>query len=91
VALNTVVDKNGRERQIVRGNMPFGAVGIGDVGTYGYSSSPYVTEQMLKSIFLGRGAAAYDRILDSSTAGTGGLFFVPCADLLADPPATAVG
>jgi len=89
VALNTVVDHNGRERQIVRDNMPFGTVGTGDFGTYfiGYSSSPDVTEQMLSNMFLGRGAAAYDRILDFSTAVTGNLFFVPSADLLADPPA----
>jgi putative iron-dependent peroxidase len=93
VALNTVVDQNGRQRQIVRDNMPFGTVGKGDFGTYfiGYSSSPDVTEQMLDNMFLGRGEAAYDRILDFSTAVTGGLFFVPSADLLADPPAAASG
>ncbi|MGZ4556449.1 MAG: Dyp-type peroxidase [Mycobacteriaceae bacterium] len=93
VALNTVVDQNGRQRQIVRDNMPFGTVGKGDFGTYfiGYSSSPDITEQMLDNMFLGRGEAAYDRILDFSTAVTGGLFFVPSADLLADPPAAASG
>ena len=93
VALNTVVDDNGRQRQIVRDNMPFGTVGLGDFGTYfiGYSSSPGVTEQMLDNMFLGRGSAAYDRILDFSTAVTGSLFFVPSADMLADPPAAAGG
>lgn len=91
VALNTVVDQFGQQQQIVRDNMPFGTVGIGDFGTYfiGYSSSPDVTEQMLDNMFLGRGEAAYDRILDFSTAVTGGLFFVPSADLLADPPPAA--
>ena len=33
VALNTIVDKNGEERQIVRLNMPFGRVGAGEFGT----------------------------------------------------------
>jgi porphyrinogen peroxidase len=93
VALNTVVDQNGRQQQIVRVNMPFGTVGMGDFGTYfiGYSSSPDVTEQMLDNMFLGRGEAAHDRILDFSTAVTGGLFFVPSADLLNDPPAAVSG
>ena len=91
VALNTVLDGKGRERQIVRENMPFGNIGRGEFGTYfiGYSSSPEVTEQMLTNMFLGRPPAAYDRILDFSTAVTGGLFFVPSADMLDDPPAAA--
>jgi len=93
VALNTVLDGKGRERQIVRENMPFGNIGRGEFGTYfiGYSSSPEVTEQMLTNMFLGRPPAAYDRILDFSTAVTGGLFFVPSADMLIDPPAAAGG
>jgi putative iron-dependent peroxidase len=91
VALNTVLDENGRQRQIVRENMPFGNIGSGEFGTYfiGYSSSPGVTEQMLTNMFLGRPPAAHDRILDFSTAVTGGLFFVPSADMLDDLPAAA--
>src|ERR1700678_3601248 len=34
VALNTVVDDNGEQRQIVRANMPFGRIGDGEFGTY---------------------------------------------------------
>jgi deferrochelatase/peroxidase EfeB len=33
VALNTMVDTNGEERQIVRLNMPSGRVGAGEFGT----------------------------------------------------------
>ena len=33
VALNTIVDEDGEERQIVRLNMPFGRVGAGEFGT----------------------------------------------------------
>ena len=49
VALNTIVDPDGEERQIVRDNMPFGTVGAGEFGTYfiGYAAHPDVTEQML--------------------------------------------
>jgi putative iron-dependent peroxidase len=44
VALNTIVDQNGTERQILRDNMPFGHVGSAEFGTYfiGYASSPAV-------------------------------------------------
>jgi porphyrinogen peroxidase len=88
VALNTIIDENGTQDQILRANMPFGSVGSGQFGTYfiGYASSPDVIEQMLANMFLGKPPASHDRILDFSTAITGGLFFVPSADFLDDPP-----
>jgi putative iron-dependent peroxidase len=92
VALNTITDPDGTERQIIRDNMPFGAVGRGEFGTYfiGYSATPAVTELMLEHMFLGDPPGNYDRILDFSTAVTGTLFFVPTADFLDDPPAGRV-
>ncbi len=91
VALNTIVDDSGKERQIVRFNMPFGRVSVGEFGTYfiGYARSPDVIEQMLTNMFVGKPPGSYDRILDFSTAVTGNLFFVPSADFLDDPPAPA--
>lgn len=88
VALTTIVDPDGTERQILRDNMPFGSFRTGEVGTYfiGYSSSPSVTELMLQRMFLGDPPGNYDRILDFSTPVTGTLFFVPTADFLDDPP-----
>jgi porphyrinogen peroxidase len=88
VALNTITDPDGTQRQIVRENMPFGAVGKGEYGTYfiGYSATPDVTEQMLRNMFLGDPPGNTDRILDFSTAVTGGLFYVPSADFLDDLP-----
>src|ERR1700712_2316964 len=84
VALNTIVDENGTEGQILRDNMPFGRVGTGEFGTYfiGYANSPSVTELMLQRMFIGWPVGNYDRILDFSTALTGALFFVPSADFL---------
>ncbi|MGW2014849.1 Dyp-type peroxidase [Streptomyces sp. NPDC001927] len=89
VALNTIVDEDGTERQILRENMPFGTIGRGEFGTYfiGYARTPEVTERMLRNMFLGDPPGRTDRILDFSTAVTGGLFFVPSADLLDDLPA----
>jgi porphyrinogen peroxidase len=88
VALNTIVDPDGTERQILRDNMPFGAVGRAEFGTYfiGYARTPTVVERMLERMFLGAPPARHDRVLDFSTAVTGSLFFVPSADLLDDPP-----
>ncbi|MCC9306491.1 Dyp-type peroxidase [Kitasatospora sp. RB6PN24] len=82
---------DGTEREILRANMPFGSYGDGEFGTYfiGYCRTPAVTEEMLRNMFLGHGTATHDRILDFSTAVTGGLFFVPSADLLDDPPPAA--
>ncbi|MEZ0068116.1 putative iron-dependent peroxidase [Streptacidiphilus sp. MAP12-20] len=84
VALNTIVGEDGRQRQIVRENMPFGTVGRGEFGTYfiGYARTPSVTERMLRNMFLGDPPGNTDRILDFSTAVTGCLFFVPSADFL---------
>jgi putative iron-dependent peroxidase len=88
VALNTVVDENGDEREILRDNMPFGHVGSAEYGTYfiGYAASPDIIELMLRNMFIGRPAGNTDRVLDFSTAVTGTLFFVPTADFLEDPP-----
>jgi porphyrinogen peroxidase len=88
VALTTITDPDGTERQIVRDNMPFGAPGRGEFGTYfiGYSSTPAVTELMLERMFVGDPPGNHDRILDFSTAVTGSLFFAPSADFLDDPP-----
>ncbi|MGJ7416420.1 Dyp-type peroxidase [Streptomyces cinereoruber] len=97
VALNTVTDENGDEQKIMRDNMPFGRVGSGEFGTYfiGYARTPAVTERMLRNMFLGDPPGNTDRILDFSRAVTGGLFFVPSADLLDDlsgaPDAAAPG
>jgi putative iron-dependent peroxidase len=89
VALNTIIDPDGTQRQILRENMPFGSLGDGEFGTYfiGYAATPAVTELMLQRMFLGDPPGNYDRILDFSTAVTGSLFFVPTAAFLDDPPA----
>jgi putative iron-dependent peroxidase len=94
VALTTIVDPDGTERQILRDNMPFGSAGRGEFGTYfiGYARTPEVTERMLERMFIGDPPGNHDRILDFSTAVTGTAFFVPTAaflDDLPDPPARA--
>jgi putative iron-dependent peroxidase len=84
VALNTIHGEDGEERQILRLNMPFGAVGAGEFGTYfiGYARTPDVTELMLQNMFVGKPPGNHDRILDFSTAVTGSLFFVPPVGIL---------
>jgi porphyrinogen peroxidase len=88
VAVNTITDPDGTQRQIVRENMVFGSAGRGEFGTYfiGYSATPSVTERMLQNMFIGSPPGNTDRILDFSTARTGTLFFVPTAAFLEDLP-----
>ena len=88
VALNTIEEPDGTERQILRANMPFGELGRGEFGTYyiAYAATPSVTELMLTHMFIGDPPGNTDRILDFSTAVTGSLFFVPSADFLDDLP-----
>ncbi|OQZ92985.1 peroxidase [Mycobacterium alsense] len=88
IALNIIEDDDGNELKIVRHNMPFGELGQREYGTYfiGYSRTPRVTERMLENMFLGDPPGNTDRILDFSTAVTGGLFFSPTVDFLDDPP-----
>ena len=88
VALNTIEEPDGTQRQILRANMPFGELGRGEFGTYyiAYAATPSVTELMLTHMFIGDPPGNTDRILDFSTAVTGSLFFVPPADFLDDLP-----
>lgn len=50
----------------------------------GYAKDPGVIEQMLRNMFIGVPEGNHDRILDFSTPMTGGLFFVPSEEFLAD-------
>ncbi len=83
-SLNTIVDADGTEHDILRDNMPFGRPGQGEFGTYfiGYASDLSVIERMIQNMFVGDPPGEYDRILDFSTAVTGTTFFVPSHDLL---------
>lgn len=80
----TVIEEDGKEIKILRDNMPFGRPGSGEFGTYfiGYARKPDPIELMLENMFIGRPPGNYDRLLDFSRAVTGGLFFVPSAELL---------
>jgi putative iron-dependent peroxidase len=82
--LNTIVDADGVEHDILRDNMPFGRPGAGEFGTYfiGYAADLSTIEKMLQRMFVGVPPGRHDRILDFSTAVTGSAYFVPSNDLL---------
>lgn len=84
IAVNDVSDPEGNDLEILRYNMVFGSFAEPQMGTYfvGYAKDPGITELMLENMFLGRPRGNYDRILDFSTAQTGGLFYVPPVQLL---------
>jgi putative iron-dependent peroxidase len=81
LALNVITGPDGEEQQIMRFNMPFGRVGAAEFGTYyiAYARTSALIEHMLSNMFIGDPPGNTDRILDFSTAVTGGLFFVPSA------------
>lgn len=81
--LATITDDAG-EHDILRDNMPFGAPGSGEFGTYfiGYARHLWVIEKMLQRMFIGEPAGMHDRLLDFSTPLTGSVFFAPSATLL---------
>ncbi|HEY4267978.1 MAG TPA: Dyp-type peroxidase [Galbitalea sp.] len=83
-SLNTIVDANGVEHDILRDNMPFGSPGSKEFGTYfiGYAGELATIEAMLRRMFVGEPAGTYDRILDFSTAVTGSTYFVPSIAVL---------
>jgi putative iron-dependent peroxidase len=82
--LNTIVDTEGVEHDILRDNMPFGRPGAGEFGTYfiGYAADLSTIEKMLERMFVGVPPGQHDRILDFSKAVTGSAYFVPSNDLL---------
>ena len=82
--LNTIVDAEGVEHDILRDNMPFGSPGAGEFGTYfiGYAADLATIEKMLERMFVGVPPGQHDRILDFSKAITGSTYFVPSNDLL---------
>lgn len=76
----------GDELKIVRDNMPFGNMSTNEMGTYfiAYASTFSTVQKMLNNMFIGSPEGNYDRILDFSTAKTGGLFFVPTFNMIDD-------
>ncbi|HMR48663.1 MAG TPA: Dyp-type peroxidase [Arachnia sp.] len=89
VALNDLPDADdGRAREILRSNMPFGELGTDEFGTYfiGYAGHPEDIELMLENMFIGFPPGNTDRILDFSRAVTGSMFYCPTVDFLEDQP-----
>jgi putative iron-dependent peroxidase len=66
--------------------MLFGKMFTNEMGTYliAYASTFSTVQKMLNNMFIGSPTGNYDRILDFSTAKTGGLFFVPTFNMIED-------
>jgi porphyrinogen peroxidase len=84
LAANVITDEHGDELDVLRDNMPFGAAGGGEFGTYfiAYARRPGIVERMLTNMFVGDGDVQPDRILDFSRPVTGALFYVPPLEFL---------
>jgi deferrochelatase/peroxidase EfeB len=75
----TIVDNDGKERDILSDNMSFGRAGHGEFVTYfiGYSRYLWVIEKLLQGMFVEDPVGDYDRLLDFLKAITGLTFFAP--------------
>lgn len=80
----TTIEEGGDQIEILRHNMPFGNVSLGESGTYfiGYARSPRPIEQMMENMFIGRPPGNYDHLLDFTHPVTGTNFFVPSQSFL---------
>lgn len=83
---HTALANVGDDFKIIRDNMPFGNMSTNEMGTYfiAYASTFSTVKKMLDNMFIGSPEGNYDRLLDFSTAKTGGLFFVPTLNMLDD-------
>ena len=88
VALNTIEEPDGTSGRSCGPTCRSASWGAGSSAPTTSPTRPprAVTEQMLSHMFIGDPPGNTDRILDFSTAVTGGLFFVPPADFLDDLP-----
>jgi porphyrinogen peroxidase len=85
----TTIERDGEEHKIVRHNMAWGSTR--ESGTYfiGYARDLWVTEEMLRRMFVADADGVYDRLVDFSRPVTGTNFFAPSLEVLealAGPP-----
>jgi putative iron-dependent peroxidase len=70
-------DESGNNIEMLRQNMPYGDMSVQGLYFVSCASSPEPFTKMLKSMIFGDEEGNYDRLLDYTTAETGGAFFAP--------------
>ncbi|MFT5838342.1 MAG: putative iron-dependent peroxidase [Flavobacteriales bacterium] len=70
-------DKKGGSVEMLRQSMPYGDMSVQGLYFVSCASSPEPFSKMLKSMIFGDEQGTYDKLLDYTTAETGGAFFAP--------------
>jgi putative iron-dependent peroxidase len=70
-------DEKGDSVEMLRQSMPYGDMSVQGLYFISCASSPEPFTQMLKSMIFGDEESTYDKLLDYTTAETGGAFFAP--------------
>ena len=70
-------NENGDSIEMLRQSMPYGDMSVQGLYFVSCASSPSPFTKMLKSMIFGDENGVYDRLLDYTTAETGGAFFAP--------------
>jgi len=78
-----VVEENAEELQIVRYSFPYGTVNEAGLMFIAYTRDLAIPRKMLARLAGTAGDGPSDRLLEYTRAVSGGHFFVPSADLLA--------
>ena len=70
-------DESGKSIEILRQSMTYGDMSVQGLYFVSCASSPEPFTKMLKSMIFGDNEGTYDKLLDYTTAETGGAFFAP--------------
>ena len=74
---SSLKDESGKSIEILRQSMPYGDMSVQGLYFVSCASTPRPFTKMLKSMIFGDDEGTYDKLLDYTTAETGGAFFAP--------------
>lgn len=75
-------DENGQSIEMLRQSMPYGDMSVQGLYFVSCASSPQPFTKMLRSMVVGDEQGNYDKLLDYTTAETGGAFFAPSSTFI---------
>ena len=81
-------NEDGESLEMLRQSMPYGDMTVQGLYFISYAASPEPFTKMLKSMIFGDEEGVYDKLLDYTTAETGGAFFAPSIQFIKQQAST---